>query len=536
MMATARPAPLIFSLLIFSIFACLNGASSAWGTFPGTNGGIVYVMEGPHPGERVIESAFLGGQGRLVPDQAKLWTTEVNRGGAFDPAWSEDGRNLTFTSTRSGRRQIYAIALDANRGLSSLCQSSVCPLTSGPAENYESSWSVDGRAVVFTSDREGSPQIYRMSWPGGVATRLTFDGSTDREATWSSTGKIAFVSDLTGAPEIYVMNGWGGELRQLTKTGVNTAPSWAPDGEALSYTAATPEGLQIFTVTLTGETPRRLTGPPMEARSSSWSPDGTKLLVDLGPGRSGHAQMEVIAASSGKVLSRPYIGAGEDSDWAPLPAAPPDKKPSATAGVTVVVRPLGGETTVSPGHPRMTAPSTEQSAAGSEQLASKLTKSVEAPVNSTYDLTQRGAVKLTVATEAPTQSRTGTPTESTAIIKGGHFILAQQSPTGAPLIRLVGRPHGCGRALTARAGRRGYAHVGRRGRVQSIRGYTKGRWKMAGHEGKASSLGTYWEIRNTCRGTLYIALQHALLVTDPHRKHPIRITAGHRYLVRPGHR
>jgi TolB protein len=47
----------------------------------------------------------------------------------------------------------------------------------------------DGQSIYFTSDRGGSPQIYRMSTSGGETARVTFDGSYNVSPRISSDGK-----------------------------------------------------------------------------------------------------------------------------------------------------------------------------------------------------------------------------------------------------------------------------------------------------------------------------------------------------------
>jgi hypothetical protein len=225
------------------------------------------------------------------------------------------------------------------------------------------------------------------------------------------------------------------------------------------------------------------------------------------------------------VLSQPpYLGAGEDGVWAPLPPAPPSAPPPAKPGVTAIARPLSGRVEVNPTHPLASAMTGEMStpmneAPGQPTPASRLTHSVEVPVNSTYNATQ-GVVKLTVASDV-------TQHTSTAIVSGGRFRLAQRTSTAVPLVRLVGEPQGCGR---------GRASIARRARRQPrLRGHTRGRWEGAGNgDNRFSSGGTVWEIENTCRGTLYRAIEHDLVVTDPHRRRPILVTAGHQYLVLSG--
>lgn len=151
-------------------------------------------------------------------------------------------------------------------------------------------------------------------------------------------------------------------------------------------------------------------------------------------------------------------------------------------------------------------------------VASRLTTPVEVPVDSTYDV-EHGAVELTVA-------HAGTTQMSTAVVTGGHFVLVQHDTAGPATIRLVGRPGHCGRD---------HASIARiLGLRPHVRGHTQGHWREAGGYGWASSESTRWEMVNTCQGTLYTAIEDSLTVSDPHRRHPVRVRAGHSYLVRPG--
>jgi hypothetical protein len=464
-----------------------------------------------------------------VPEAVSLMSTGVDRGGnAFDPSLSADGRSLAFVSTRSGRRQIYSFALNLDgpaRGSSSFCGLEVCSLTSGPGESYEPAWAPTGRSVVFVSTREGAAQIYRMTSTGEGVARLTFDGATDQQPTWSQSGQIAFVSDRTGTAQVYVMNGQGGGVQQITHGGASMNPSWSPSGTELAYASRTATGYQIFVIQIASGEPRQLTSSQPESTLAVWSPDQTKLLVTRGPDATGRPHFEAIDPRSGIVLSRPpYLGVGEGRSWAPLPPASPRRPPPAKVGVTAIARPLSGKVEVNPTHPLASAMGGEMSAAmgeapGQPTPASTLTQSVEVPVNSTYNATH-GVVKLTLASavaERPT----------TAILSGGRFRLTQNRSTMIPTVRLLGKPQGCAR---------GRASIAKRGLRQllRLRGHTRGRFHLVTHDTHAGSPGTRWEIRETCRGTLYRAIEHTLWVTDPHRRHPVRVPAGHQYFIRSG--
>ena len=70
---------------------------------------------------------------------------------------------LAFTLSKDGNPEIYSYEL-ASRQMQRL--------TSTSAIDTEATWSPDGGSIVFTSDRGGSPQIYRVPGGGGDAQRV----------------------------------------------------------------------------------------------------------------------------------------------------------------------------------------------------------------------------------------------------------------------------------------------------------------------------------------------------------------------------
>ena len=68
----------------------------------------------------------------------------------------------------------FSVCLFARWTIKYLCDDShggtPTQLTRGAGNNTEPSWSPDGSSILFTSDRGGSPQVYRMSANGGSAT------------------------------------------------------------------------------------------------------------------------------------------------------------------------------------------------------------------------------------------------------------------------------------------------------------------------------------------------------------------------------
>jgi Tol biopolymer transport system component len=60
--------------------------------------------------------------------------------------------------------------------------------------------------ILFSSDREGSSDIYLMNHKGKIQDRLTENSSEDWAPVWVDQNHISFLSDRNGQAEVYRMN------------------------------------------------------------------------------------------------------------------------------------------------------------------------------------------------------------------------------------------------------------------------------------------------------------------------------------------
>src|SRR5689334_2085529 len=68
------------------------------------------------------------------------------------------------------------------------------PLLPGPQSSYNASFSADGRWILFTSERFGSADIFRVHPDGSGLERLTDSPANDDQAALSPDGRtLAFV-------------------------------------------------------------------------------------------------------------------------------------------------------------------------------------------------------------------------------------------------------------------------------------------------------------------------------------------------------
>lgn len=96
-------------------------------------------------------------------------------------------------------------------------------------ETEVAAWSRDGR-ILFTSYRNGNPDVYIVRTDGSGLRRLTRDGGEHYAADFSPDGRKTLCSSTrTGLRQVYVMNLDGSEMTNVTRSRSNDwATSWQP--------------------------------------------------------------------------------------------------------------------------------------------------------------------------------------------------------------------------------------------------------------------------------------------------------------------
>ncbi len=187
----------------------------------------------------------------------------------YDPSWSPDGKRITFSSKR-GNGGIYVMDADGEN---------VRLLTNQPGRLP--AWSPDGKRIAFYTRPPGVlGDIYVMDADGNNIRRLTIrpDGC-DLFPTWSPDGqKIAFAAGGRQRVDfdIYVMDADGGNIRPLTDDRASDSdPAWSPDGKQIAFRSARAGG-GIYVMNANGKNARRLTFFE-EDQHPAWSPDGKQI-------------------------------------------------------------------------------------------------------------------------------------------------------------------------------------------------------------------------------------------------------------------
>ncbi|PSK88082.1 Tol biopolymer transport system component [Murinocardiopsis flavida] len=155
--------------------------------------------------------------------------------------------------------------------------------------NSDPDWHPDGGSLVYSSDRSGSPALWRYAFDTGKSTRLTVLDGAQITPRWSPDGDRIAYQDQDGATWVFDVAA-GATRKVLPALFQPGRPTWSADGRTLALAAVKPrskrfrEGTsQILTVDLDSGTTAYTEPAPYRSLSTRgddgpvWSPDGKHL-------------------------------------------------------------------------------------------------------------------------------------------------------------------------------------------------------------------------------------------------------------------
>lgn len=278
------------------VYKALTGTRGAFATR------IAYIKElSPHgPWELVVADAD-GANAQVIVRSKRL---------LMSPDWSPDGKKVAYVQYGKTQSHIYiqnvatgkrrevlsrrgvnsapvfspngsklVVALSTSPGNTGLyildiASGHLRKLTQGYSIDTEPSWMPGGNAIVFTSDRGGSPQIYKKSLDGGEAKRLSWNGSYNTRPVVAPDGdSIALVHRENGHLRVAMLDLASGNMKVLTNGSLDRAPTFSPNGALILYDSLTASGQHVLaTVSVDSRVREELSGTEGGLSQPAWGP------------------------------------------------------------------------------------------------------------------------------------------------------------------------------------------------------------------------------------------------------------------------
>ena len=200
--------------------------------------------------------------------------------------WNNSINSIIFSSDKEPHDEIYFIAENGTTGN----EIRITDRTDSVA--YEPTFSPDGLWTVFEShkldeEKNGVITKYKLDGTSGYIN-LTPLGEDCKQPNWSPAGdKILYQKEETGQWDIWLMNIDGSDKTKITDfEGSKTDAVFSADGQYIIFSAENNEleSANIYKVSISNDSPIRLTNYSGYDGAPSISPDGTKLIFETSSG------------------------------------------------------------------------------------------------------------------------------------------------------------------------------------------------------------------------------------------------------------
>ncbi|RLQ20382.1 hypothetical protein DWB85_17965 [Seongchinamella sediminis] len=244
-------------------------------------GQILFVSN--QDGDREI---YLAGPDGQAPEQLTN-----NERDDYEASWSPDGRHILFTSNRDGgNSEVYYMRADGSRQRN---------LSRWRGYDGQPSWSPDGQSIVFVSDRKGPLQLFSLAIDGTNPQQLTFDNEAGHDSpAWSPDGQLLAYRKLNirAKGDLWLLDMRAMHHTQLTDNPKHEdgKPAWSPDSTSLLYHSRRQREYNIYRYDLVTGNERQLTDLPASDSNPVWSGDGSQISFLSTRGPYGRTQLFVM--------------------------------------------------------------------------------------------------------------------------------------------------------------------------------------------------------------------------------------------------
>jgi serine/threonine protein kinase/Tol biopolymer transport system component len=237
----------------------------------------------------------------LVPvagGEARRLTTNNRMTSGLD--WTNDGRSIVFSASRSGRAGYFSLWRVSVSG------GEPEPLGVGEHGVSPSLSRRGGRLSYAKFDRTWN--LWRVGGPSAAEehkspTRFISSTWAVNSPQYSPDGRIVlYCSHRTGFQEIWICDSDGSNPKQLTflEDPMTVAGNWSPDGQRIAFASMKEGSFDVYVIDATGGFPRRLTTETSVEGFPSWSNDGRWIYFTSD--RTGRFELYKMRADGGEAV------------------------------------------------------------------------------------------------------------------------------------------------------------------------------------------------------------------------------------------
>jgi Tol biopolymer transport system component/DNA-binding winged helix-turn-helix (wHTH) protein len=257
--------------------------------------------------------------------------------------WSPDGRRFTYTveDPQSDAQTLWEAFADGSHAHVRF------PGWSDPPSECCSEWTPDGKYLVFTSSRNGFPNLWAirerpefLHWKVPRPVQLTPTASPLWGSLLTRNGARIFAYGRSGRFEVVRYDLGSGRLKPAAPPGNGLNVAFSRDG---AWMAFVPPDSTLWRSKEDGSERVQLVGAPLITAWPRWSPDGTKITFEASV--RGKPVRAYFVSAAGGPLQEVFAQDGEQSvpTWSPdgerialaLNVDPPPN-PSAPRGIYIV--------------------------------------------------------------------------------------------------------------------------------------------------------------------------------------------------------
>ncbi len=183
-------------------------------------------------------------------------------------SWSFDGEQIVFARVQNGVSGLWVVPAEGGEPRA---------IVVDEFNHREPAFLPGGQRVVFTSNRSGPLNIWEVSLSSGRLSQLTFGGGADQWSSVSTDGLIVYTHH-SHQTDLYTVSLEGVEPKRLTSwTQDNFVGRYSPDGSGIAYQSTRTGNSEIWILDAATGDEVNLTDNSAEDLLPAWSPDGEEI-------------------------------------------------------------------------------------------------------------------------------------------------------------------------------------------------------------------------------------------------------------------